>query len=1641
MTSLARQLEQLKTPVTDALGAERQIVSFLFDRKQAGALDREKFYQIGLSGLKQLKEIDSDIDCYEPDLFSEDKINFQRSMLSAEENEKLNNSLEKMLFVLAPYFQHTACHQVLEWLIYKYQIHSFNAKDVASIFFPYHSTNSYARLISILKVKNTEWNWLIPFAKEGVSIPFHRVLRHCKNFNYQFLSTICSIIQRAIKVVGVEYLDSKCNMYYSLFASVAIHILEENKNIDNALIGRILPVIGEGLKSKSFSFKCATMMVVTQLACSVELASDILESIIKMLLLKMKPSIFPLAIQTVVVLCQRQNVTSFPCKTWRKIIVKHEELNISSVLLDISKDTDISKFLLAVYKTMFEMLKEKEISSESMDNFFIVFKLFTDTEFLTIVDAVSLFELMFEHYGNCKSANEPIYGFDLMPKSFQIHMRGVILRFVDAFDIRRAEWIHKDMDVITKIMHDCKIEDQELGDITGNLKAQKTKKRLSTSNNMASITTSSMDDEPVKKIKIAEKEEILSNVQIVVEEKKPFKGTIQKLLGYIEGEKYEKMVWALKSFENTDYINNQPQDDLIEFAMEGFLMIIKNKAPDYHSEIKSALCKIPYNTNDVLCLLNQPKAIVTPARKKAATTSKTYFENHSPEEVEKRIITALEVFIIIESFPVNHDVILILFDILNNETNKGITDPESTSIYIQKLTLSLLIKAFDNPGSYKIKESDLKLDPLVKHIRSITNLRILRSSMMLLIAALNVSPVRVIKQIMSVFTFMGTSTVKKDNSLTLEIFEEAATALFKSVRVLDKKSKSGPKYRPNEQLIGISKVLCQSILDIPIHRRITIVRHISKCVGPTKVWIVILILFEEYCMKWQKNSEQLKNDGEIFEELCLEMISQFTPEIQFFIIHDILRYIIYLGGDKTPEHFNAKKYPNIIDREKFSMPKLRHLRFVILGFIIKLLNYKPLYDKFLPMSDEQITKNFSAVGKKLLLVIIDVDDFLTEQLNGADSKHKQDMLDGNDSTVSAMTLKYWLAICARGDVIGDKIRNLLPGNVSANIINELLNESEDKVRTGIRDKALQLLNAKLVNDGLFDTRASMVISNEYLIKFANKLKEWIIPAESKEEINRCRNAAFTLKLLVSHCQDDETIMDIFVKCMKVIDGITYLDNLMVGNVLLLASEIIKMKNMKIIILYAESLSKVCFETLIECDQTITRESINKKSSKTVVEENTLMRRRRLSKQSISGKTFEADALFICSLTCLQRITEVAIPFISSHLEKLIRIYCNLSFKYDDVPYVSFKDNSTLVPGTFGHRLNSIKHRLKMIGEAVCNIEIRVVLTPIQNILLEKGEFNPGRMSLLLKTLSEVFQNTETDQVKQYSKSLCEMFLKLFDIRKHSTSEEQDEIVTKCEINLIEAFLNLIDCLSEKSVNPIFDEIVQAMHSILRSNYLTNSSENLQLITYYTFFNKFYNVYGGLALPHFGKIFEMTPEILLKTNGRKTDHSELLLYGKHDTYDAKKASSLICAILDFIANCAMNRDFLTEERAKMIYEGVIDELENTKISGHEERCRNNLANAFYHIADSNVDLFNNEMIIMLLGKLNNESSKIRYRTLAVIEVLINKIGEGMATVLPQLLETLRGCLSDTNRRIVDETDKIIRLLNNKFRDNDTDEEDE
>jgi hypothetical protein len=137
MPSLRDQLKNLQDPVTRSLGVERERASLLFDRKEAASFSTEEFYNLGLfylifkllfnvdlglSGLEQLRKVDRSLADYEEKLFDMSAIVLNRAMLSKEENDELNESLERMIVYLSPYFNHQGCKQVLEWLIHKYHV-------------------------------------------------------------------------------------------------------------------------------------------------------------------------------------------------------------------------------------------------------------------------------------------------------------------------------------------------------------------------------------------------------------------------------------------------------------------------------------------------------------------------------------------------------------------------------------------------------------------------------------------------------------------------------------------------------------------------------------------------------------------------------------------------------------------------------------------------------------------------------------------------------------------------------------------------------------------------------------------------------------------------------------------------------------------------------------------------------------------------------------------------------------------------------------------------------------------------------------------------------------------------------------------------------------------------------------------------------------------------------------------------------------------------------------------------------------------------------------------------------------------------------------------------------------------------------
>ncbi|KAI0982299.1 hypothetical protein GJ496_008008 [Pomphorhynchus laevis] len=91
-------------------------------------------------------------------LFNETSLHLNRLMLNAAKNDLLNEQIKTVLIRLSPFFMFKSSHIIIEWLIYKFQIHWYNTEHIFACIFPYHSHNYFVRLIQICD--DTDWEWL-----------------------------------------------------------------------------------------------------------------------------------------------------------------------------------------------------------------------------------------------------------------------------------------------------------------------------------------------------------------------------------------------------------------------------------------------------------------------------------------------------------------------------------------------------------------------------------------------------------------------------------------------------------------------------------------------------------------------------------------------------------------------------------------------------------------------------------------------------------------------------------------------------------------------------------------------------------------------------------------------------------------------------------------------------------------------------------------------------------------------------------------------------------------------------------------------------------------------------------------------------------------------------------------------------------------------------------------------------------------------------------------------------------------------------------------------------------------------------------------------------------------------------------------
>lgn len=313
MTSLAQQLERLKAPQTDILVDQKRRPSLLFDPKQAATYDRETIYEIGVRGLEKLIEFDVVFEKYKNSLFDLKSRDLQRAVESKDVNEKLNKKIKSFLLQLSPHFLKQATLECLEWMVRRFEIHTYNQDEFMMLILPYHETKIFVRCIQLMHLKSAKnrWHWLKDLQKPGIPLTKQIIYSHIES-NPQFLDFMGKMLKETIKVHDIK--AHSLQALYGFYCIISIGAIHTISKFTENHISSLLPALLKGLSSPVVDYLAASYMICGQLVSKMSFNEDLLLRIIEKLSVcphtgMIKESIMLL---TLVMSTQKDNINTIP---------------------------------------------------------------------------------------------------------------------------------------------------------------------------------------------------------------------------------------------------------------------------------------------------------------------------------------------------------------------------------------------------------------------------------------------------------------------------------------------------------------------------------------------------------------------------------------------------------------------------------------------------------------------------------------------------------------------------------------------------------------------------------------------------------------------------------------------------------------------------------------------------------------------------------------------------------------------------------------------------------------------------------------------------------------------------------------------------------------------------------------------------------------------------------------------------------------------------------------------------------------------------------------------------------------------------------------------------------------------------------
>ncbi|XP_025411582.1 HEAT repeat-containing protein 1 [Sipha flava] len=400
-------------------------------------------------------------------------------------------------------------------------------------------------------------------------------------------------------------------------------------------------------------------------------------------------------------------------------------------------------------------------------------------------------------------------------------------------------------------------------------------------------------------------------------------------------------------------------------------------------------------------------------------------------------------------------------------------DQSSLLEYTKQLCLSCILNCCTTTKNdlEKSKISEyLNLELIVSTMRLSQNQQTQHHALLLLSNCAQMVPEQIILHVMTIFTFMGNSVMRQDDEytfkITCQVLNTIIPILLKEGQTVTRKALS---------------VFARSILDIPEHRRGTLLRYLVQALNTNSyLWELIVLVLGEYI----SGTIDMKNKVSS-NTICLDICAECPINVLLDTCNSILNYCKFVELKK-----GDSDQATLIDISHYSANKLHKLKYCLVSFLTNLLSSYNFVSKVMYCTNDiTLKEGFTEIIKNTLWFV---------QRQGH-----------NNYSINFMPIKYYSIL--------DKVNALLPLDIFVDAINYILTFV---VLKSTQHRTMDLLNKRLLESKSLTQEQTLKLL-EPLSKIANMSN-----FNTKEDLNVQQTALISITL-VTKCSNINENVDIF----------------------------------------------------------------------------------------------------------------------------------------------------------------------------------------------------------------------------------------------------------------------------------------------------------------------------------------------------------------------------------------------------------------------------------------------------------------------------------------------------------------------------------